>query len=341
MAFIMLIRALALFLALAAASPVFKRTFPAPEPISGDAIQGNVHDPSVIRRDDGTYFLFTTNDLINIATAPSMSGPWTHRGSVIKDKSIIDLPNNDDLWAPDVTKVDDTYYLYYSVSDFGHKNSSDIGVATSKTLLPGSWTDHGSIGIPPDLRWNRIDPNLIRESPDSPFLMAFGSFHSNIFQLPMSNPPLHILPDAQASHLEQNTTNQNMEGAYQFWWPTPQGQNFYYLFFSGGACCNDPENLAPPGEEYRISVCRSTSPSGGFVDKEGRDCVEENGGTVVYASEGDVYAPGGQGVFFDEGLGEVVMYYHYVKRSVGFEYGKFFFGWSKLKFVGGWPVVVS
>lgn len=130
MALALLIQTL-LLATLVVTSPVFKRAFPAPEPITGDAIQGNVHDPSVIRRDDGTYFLFTTNDLINIATAPSMSGPWTHQGSVISGKSIIDLPNNEDLWAPDISKVGDTYYLYYSVSDFGHKNDSDIGVATS------------------------------------------------------------------------------------------------------------------------------------------------------------------------------------------------------------------
>ncbi|KAM0714388.1 hypothetical protein Q7P37_010175 [Cladosporium fusiforme] len=330
---------------LATASPVYKRAFPAPEPITGNAVQGNVHDPSVIRRDDGTYFLFTTNNRINIATAPSMSGPWTHHGSVMDDKSIIDLPNNDDLWAPDVTKVDDTYYLYYSVSDFGQQDASDIGVATSKTLDPGSWQDHGSIGIPADPRWNRIDPNLFRESPNDPFLLAFGSFHDDIFQLPMSNPPLRILPNTQAAHLEQNITNQNMEGAYQFWWPStdPSGKTtkFYYLFFSAGACCNSATNLAPPGEEYRINVCRSTSPTGGFVDREGRDCLTQNGGSVLLASHGDVYAPGGQGVFYDPGEGCVVLYYHYVKRSEGYEYEKFFFGWNRLAFEGGWPVVVG
>lgn len=339
MAFILLIKAL-LYSTLITASPIFKRAFPAPEPITGDAIQGHVHDPSVIRRSDGTYFLFTTNDLINIATAPSMSGPWTHQGSVIQGKSLIDLPNNDDLWAPDITKVDSTYYLYYSVSDFGAKNLSDIGVATSPSLELNSWTDHGSIGIPPSIRWNKIDPNIFRADANSPLLMAFGSFHQNIFQLPMADPPLRVLPGAEASHLERNTTNMNMEGAYQFWWPT-DGKPFYYLFFSGGACCNSPDSLAPPGEEYRISVCRSTSPTGGFVDRQGRDCVTENGGEIIYASHGDVYAPGGQGVFYDEGLGEVVLYYHYVKPSVGFEYESFFFGWNRLDFVDGWPVVVG
>jgi arabinan endo-1,5-alpha-L-arabinosidase len=324
---------------LTTASPIFKRSFPEPEPITGD-IYGFVHDPSVIRREDGTYFLFTTNNKTNVASAPSMSGPWTHLGPVLPNGSMIDLPGKDDLWAPDIAKIGDTYYLYYSVSDWGAQNASDIGVATSTTLEPGSWTDHGSIGIPPDQRYNRIDPNLFRETGSSTPLLAFGSFHDNIFQYPMADPPLRIAEGASYSHLSQNTTRENIEGPYQFRWVT-NGHNYYYLFFSGGACCNAPDKLEPPGEEYRISVCRSESPTGGFIDKEGRDCVTENGGSLVYASHGDVYAPGGQGVFFDEGIGRVVLYYHYVKRSVGYEYEKFWFGWNKLDFGTGWPVVVK
>lgn len=333
-------RALLLCSTLTAASPIFKRAFPEPESTTGDGAYGHVHDPSVIRRDDGTYFLFTTNDGINIATAPSMSGPWTHRGAALPNGSIIDLPNNKDLWAPDVFKVDSTYYLYYSVSDFGAQDQSDIGVATSPSLDPGSWTDHGSLGIPKDPRYNRIDPNLFRKTPADPFLLTFGSFWDNIFQLPLANPPLKIAQDAPITHLELNTTKHNTEGPFLFRWGQGASE-FHYLFFSGGACCNAADALAAPGEEYRISVCRSKSPSGGFVDREGRDCVTENGGSLVYATQGDVYGPGGQGVFFDEGLGEVVLYYHYVKRSVGYGYEQFFFGWSKLSFEGGWPVVVS
>ena len=57
-------------------------------------------------------------------------------------------------------------------------------------------------------------------------------------------------------------------------------------------------------------VCRSTSPTGGFVDKDGIDCLTESGGTLVLGSHDDVYAPGGQGVNYDNDLG-LVIYYHY------------------------------
>jgi arabinan endo-1,5-alpha-L-arabinosidase len=105
-------------------------------------------------------------------------------------------------------------------------------------------------------------------------------------------------------HLEQNTTARpdNLpvdpnEGSYQFWWNV-DGTDYYYLFFSSGTCCNEPPDLVPQGEEYHVMVCRSTEPTGGFVDQEGNDCLTDNGGTLVLASHDDVYAPGGQGTRF-------------------------------------------
>ena len=62
-------------------------------------------------------------------------------------------------------------------------------------------------------------------------------------------------------------------------------------------------------------VCRSESPTGGFVDQNGVDCAA-GGGTPVLESNGDVYAPGGQGVIYDKGQGAVVMYYHYGELEV-------------------------
>jgi len=328
---------------LATASPVFKRT-PAAGACSGDC-SGDVHDPSVVyRADTDTYYRFTTNNKISIAIAPSLGGPWTYQGPALPDGSSIDLPGNDDLWAPDVFFMSGTYYLFYSVSAIGSQNS-DIGVATSTTMDSGSWTDHGSIHIPPSSSYNKIDANLFQHDPSAAPLLSFGSFWSDIFQIPMSNPPLTIAPDAPApTHLETNTSSRPAglatgatEGGYQFQW-----DGNYFLFFSSGNCCNEPPNLVPQGEEYKIMVCRSSQPSGGFVDQQGRDCLTQNGGTVVLQSHDDVYAPGGQGVMIDpQQGGRPVVYYHYVKPSVGYAYDQFWFGWNALDFSSGWPVVVE
>jgi arabinan endo-1,5-alpha-L-arabinosidase len=47
------------------------------------------------------------------------------------------------------------------------------------------------------------------------------------------------------------------------------------------------------------------------------------------------------GVMYDPNLDCVVMYYHYVKPSVGYAFEQYFFGYNKLDFSGGWPAVVA
>ncbi|KAI7208587.1 hypothetical protein KC333_g9087 [Hortaea werneckii] len=319
-------------------------TFPPPEPCTGNCT-GHVHDPSVVRRNDGKYFRFTTNGRINIATAPSMTGPWTYRCPALPKCSKINIKGKCDLWAPDVIKVDGKYYMYYSVSSMGSK-TSDIGVATSPNMECGTWTDHGSIGIPTG-SWNRIDANLLSISPKSKGYMLWGSFWTGIWQARMASPPLRVVDNVKTVHLEQNTTKRPdnrptgpSEGGFQFRWRIGN-KDWYYLFFSSGGCCNVPPKLAPPGEEYKVMVCRSDRPEGPFVDKRGRNCASKNGGTLLYWGQGNTFAAGGQGVMYDGGLRKVVMYYHYIDKRVGYAYEKFKFGWNVLRFGNdGWPVVV-
>jgi arabinan endo-1,5-alpha-L-arabinosidase len=68
-----------------------------PGPCSG--ICGNSHDPALIRRSDGTYFRFSTGNRINIASAPSIAGPWSSKGSAIRGGSKINKKGNQDLWV--------------------------------------------------------------------------------------------------------------------------------------------------------------------------------------------------------------------------------------------------
>ena len=41
--------------------------------------------------------------------------------------------------------------------------------------------------------------------------------------------------------------------------------SYYYLFFSNGICCGYDTTRPAAGKEYKIQVCRSTKPNGGFV----------------------------------------------------------------------------
>ena len=84
-----------------------------------------------------------------------------------------DLAGRDDIWAPDVSFHNGQYYAYYAVSTFGSQNSA-IGLATSSSMDPGTWTDHGQVfASTTGNAYNAIDPNLVIDEHGSPVL-TFG-----------------------------------------------------------------------------------------------------------------------------------------------------------------------
>ncbi|MCJ1415700.1 hypothetical protein MMC32_002032 [Xylographa parallela] len=310
---------------------------PNPQPCSGAC--GSVHDPAIVKKGKDSYYRFSTFGGISIATAPDLKGPWTVQGDALPGGSMIDLPGNTNIWAPDVHHIGNLYYMYYAVSTGGSQNSA-IGVASSPSMDTGTWTDHGSLGILQSPNYNLIDPNLLIVDYGASLLLSFGSFWTDIYQIELSD-PLTIAPGASPYQLDFNSTGiGSVEGSYQFWWPT-NGTIYYYLFSSSGACCNTPPNLPPPGDEYHINVCRSETPNGGFVDKNGVSCLSANGGSLVLGSHDNVYAPGGEGVMYDSDVG-LVLYYHYVNPTIGYDSQDFQFGFNVFSFdVEGWPVVTG
>ena len=107
-----------------------------------------MRDPTIIYNSaSNKYFVFSTGDHIPILTSTSLLGPWTKVGAVLPSCTIItDVtpPGDCSLWAPDVHFVNGEYVLYYAVSTGGSQNSA-IGVATSPTMEPGTWTDYGEV----------------------------------------------------------------------------------------------------------------------------------------------------------------------------------------------------
>ncbi|KAF2659565.1 glycoside hydrolase family 43 protein [Lophiostoma macrostomum CBS 122681] len=309
-------------------------SYPDPLPCSGNCSW--IHDPNIYV-EDGTYYRFSTSGNIAIATAPDLTGPWNYQGALLHSGTSIDVDAHQDIWAPNINKIGSTYYAFYSVSTMGSQDS-EIGLATSTSLDAGSWTDHGSLNIPKSPAYNLIDPSLFQQTSDSSTdsYFTFGSYWNGIYQFPMSS--LTAYTNEPLTNILSNTTANAavVEGAITFQW-----KSFYYLFFSSGQCCSAPPNLPNPGDEYRINVCRADKVEGPYADEQGRDCLTQSGGSTVLESHGDVYAPGGQGVLFDEKSGRTVVYYHYVNPSIGYGAGDFQFGANYLDFGDGWPRVVT
>lgn len=234
----------------------FAAAYANPGPCSG--VCANAHDPTIIRRDDGTYFRFSTGNKIAIHTAPALAGPWKYECAMLPSGSSIQLAGNQDLWAPDVSKVGNEYYVYYTVSTFGGQNSA-IGLATSATMNCGTFKDLGTTGIESRTGdpYNAIDSQLFRDG--NTWQSTFGSFYSGLYSTNMADPPLKKAgSDRNLAFVPAGEHAQ--EAPYMV-----KNGNFWYLFFSAGKCCGYDASRPAPNEEYKIKVCRSSSSSSGFV----------------------------------------------------------------------------
>ncbi|TKX24749.1 glycosyl hydrolases family 43 protein [Elsinoe australis] len=299
-------------------------------PMACSGICTNTHDPSLIRRSsDGKYFRFATGGRMPVFTAPALNGPWSQAGTVLQANAKVSGQNSD-MWAPDVSQVGDTYYLIYSASSFGGQNSN-LGLATSKTMEPGSWTDLGSIfSSKTGDRYNAIDGQLMNLN--GGYVVNFGSFWQDLFQFNIDLTRPTLGKDGTTQLVYQPAGEHAIEAAYMV-----KRDNTFYLFFSAGKCCGLDKNRPAAGQEYSIRVCASSNYKGGFKDKNGVDCLK-GGGTIVLPSHDNIYAPGGQGVYLDPKQGWL-LYYHYIDTKVGYADGQKKLGINKLNWSGGWPSV--
>ncbi len=188
-------------------------------------------------------------------------------------------------WAPDIIKVGDKWYLYFSCSTFG-KNISAIGVATNKTLNPQSpdykWEDLGMVikSEPGVNDWNAIDPNVIMDEEGNPWL-TFGSFWDGIqlvrLDKDMRTPigelktiARRLNPD-EVEHLQPTANENAIEAPFII-----NKDGYYYLFASHDYCCKGLNS------NYKVVVGRSKNVEGPYLDKEGKD-MADTGGTLLIA----------------------------------------------------------
>jgi len=225
---------------------------------------------------------------------------------------------NGNLWAPDCTYLDGTFYLYYAASSFGSQNSA-IFFAKSTTGEPGSFTNEGLVTstVTGDT-YNAIDPNLLITG--STWYLSLGSFWDGIVGETLSSSTGKPSGTTVTSLAQRFVNSDAMEASVIF-----QNGDFYYLFTSWGICCEGTSST------YSIMVGRSTTFNGGFVDANGV-ALTDGGGTLVLETHDSIVGPGGQDLMND--VDGVVMVYHYYTSAGSF------LGINLLDFSSGWPVVV-
>ncbi|GAA1973527.1 arabinan endo-1,5-alpha-L-arabinosidase [Isoptericola halotolerans] len=185
----------------------------APVPETASWAGRHVHDPTVVRDDDGTYWCFSTDAR---SDGPVRAGvqvrrshdlvDWTFHGWALDGvpAAAADWAGAQGLWAPDVVRAPggDGWRMYYSASSFGSRRSA-IGLAVAPHPA-GPWRDGGlvvssehhdppaGVGHP-----NAIDANVVDDG--SRQWLVYGSFFGGIHVLPLDPVSGHVAESAARS----------------------------------------------------------------------------------------------------------------------------------------------
>jgi len=227
------------------------------------------------------------------------------------------------VWAPDVIRWHNRWWLAYSCSTFG-RNGSAIGLLSTRSLAHPLWNDEGCIVTSREGRdnWNAIDPNFVIDDNDQPWLV-WGSFWDGI-QMARLDTTMHIVKGEKPRTIARryNLNSQESKDALPINPNPPKnptsdfaGPNaieapfvfkhdgWYYLFVSWDYCCQGSKS------NYRVAVGRSRMVEGPYLDRNGKD-MRLGGGTLFF--EGDkvnydatghcsVYHFGNEDLFFCHG----------------------------------------
>ncbi|MFL9832015.1 arabinan endo-1,5-alpha-L-arabinosidase [Flavobacterium sp. ST-87] len=276
----------------------------------------SVHDPVMIKQKD-TYYLYCTGRGISVFSSKDLKN-WKKEPAIFKEKPVwadsvaADFKNH--IWAPDISFHNNTYYLYYSVSAFG-KNTSAIGVVTNVTLNANDpnykWVDHGIVvqSYPNRDEWNAIDPNLIIDENNVPWL-SFGSFWDGLKMVKLNPNLLSIAQPEEWYAIAKRKNTPLSGGSSAIEAPFIFKKNgFYYLFTSWDLCCKGKDST------YKIAVGRATSVTGPYVDKDG-NLLNQGGGTILAKGDENFFGVGHNSAYTFDGI-DYLVYHGYDAKQNG------------------------
>ena len=274
-------------------------------------------DPTVIRAEDGTFYLYATEDMRNVPIFHSANlVDWKLVGTAFTDNSRPKWLPKGGIWAPDIQRVGGKYHLYYAKSVWGGEWDAGIGVAVSNNPA-GPFVDRGcmftskQIGIQ-----NCIDPFYIEDGGKK--YLFFGSFHG-IYGVELTADGLHVKQGAKP----REVAGTFMEATY-----IRRRGGYYYLFGSTGTCCEGARST------YRITIGRSKSLFGPYVDKTGLRLLD-NHYNILLDKDDSVLGPGHNAGLITDDAGNDYMFYHGFKASDP-DAGRVV--WlSRIVWADGWP----
>ena len=257
-----------------------------------------VHDPSIIKADDGFYYIFGSHmaaarsaDLIDwqlISRDASNGGCTLVENVQTQMKDALTYAKTTTFWAPDVVQLENGKYVMYYCTCEGSSPLSTLGIAYADKP-EGPYVDQGIIlrsgygGYNANVYPNVVDPTTFHDKAGR-LWMVYGSYTGGINILEMDAETGFPLPGQLNNGLGKKLLGGNharIEGPYIMYSPDT---DYYYLFLSfGGLGANDG---------YNVRVCRSKNPDGPYEDAQGQNMLRCAGRPGTFFNDPD-YAPYG------------------------------------------------
>ena len=301
--------------ALALAASVSAQTAVYRNPI----IDKNSPDPTILRADDGSFYLYATENTRNVPIYHSTDlVNWNLLGTAFTDETRPKWNAKGMIWAPDINKIGDKYVLYYAKSVWGGEWEAGVGVAVANSPQ-GPFTDCGNIidsrkiGIQ-----NCIDPFYIEDGGHR--YLFWGSFHG-IYGAELTADGLSLKPDSKP----RKVAGSFMEGAY-----IQRRGGYYYMFGSAGTCCEGAKST------YRVTVGRSKNLFGPYVDKKGQLLLDNHYEVVLQRNE-RVAGPGHNAEIVTDDAGTDFLIYHGFKTDKPRD-GRVVY-MDRIDWVDSWPYI--
>lgn len=286
-------------------------------------------DPTVIRTDEGFYLYATqTNDYwIPIYFSKDLVN-WEFKRSAFRNATRPKpdvLPDGGAFWAPEIRYINGKYVLYFSWAKWGDGSKSYTAVATSDSPV-GDFLNAKPLLITDDFGSNCIDQFYYEE--DGKKYMFVGSFNG-IYVTELTDDGLSVKRGADGKPvLKKQVCGRAFEGTNIY-----KKGKYYYLFASINNCCDGINS------RYKVVVGRSEKLLGPYVDRKGKDMLDNSWELVLEGDGETFFGPGHNSIIIPDDAGTDWMIYHsYVKENgaVGGRLGMLDrIVWS----ADGWPTI--
>ena len=285
---------------------------------SNPVIDYSYPDPSIIKGEDGYFYLYATEDIRNLPIHRSKDlVNWEFVGTAFTDATRPDFEPEGGIWAPDINKIGDKYVLYYSMSVWGGEWTCGIGCAVSDRP-EGPFKDCGMMFRSNGIKvQNSIDPFYIEDNGHK--YLFWGSFRG-IYAIELSEDGLSLKSGSSPVQIAGTA----YEGTY-----IHKRGGYYYMFASIGSCCEGLKST------YTTVVGRSTSLFGPYLDKKGQSMMDNHHEILIHKNDSFV-GTGHNSEIVSDNAGTDWLFYHAV--SVANPDGRVLM-LDKIDWIDGWPSV--